>query len=705
VITTAIRLARVGSPAELAAALLLGLGYCAALFAALAPHVPLFAAAAATTYTADWYLHHRHSYLVNRLGKIRAGIAVRFLLRQLLLIVLLAREDLAHTPLFPTAVAGFLLLHALHAPHSALTTLIRMRRTLPVVTRNIDLHKIRVPDAPPRALLSRSTRKLLHLDLPAMAGILTAATTGNPLPGHAGTALTTGCALLYTAALVPCLLGRRVPPAATVLTAVGAWLREYRPTVVLYFSGSAEAAYQVNMWLRTMEHLGARPLVLMRERELMTRLEPTALPVLCVPGGTHLMNLDLSTVRVALYPANVGKNIHLLRVPTMKHVFIGHGDSDKLASVNPFSKVYDQVWTAGRAGRDRYALADVGVADDDVVEVGRPQLAPIETAAGHPRRPVPTVLYAPTWEGWDNSPGNTSLLLAGETLVRRLLAADPPVRLLYRPHPFTGVRDRRARAAHDRIAALVRAAAEARRAGPGLHAEDAGAAAGRLAAGAERDRIDAELAVLTAAGRPGGDEAEESRVSVCDPVRLDRIARLRTARNEAHWRASAPWEHQVVTGGGAPALHDCFNEADALVSDISSVVSDFLASGKPYAVTDSAGLGADAFRHRYTAARAAYVVSGGADGLEDLLAAVRSPSADPLAAARRDLKEYLLGPDRPSSPERFAEAVRTLAAAAEARNLSATTHPTPPLLPAPTQGTKPAPPASSASPVRPGGGA
>ena len=87
------------------------------------------------------------------------------------------------------------------------------------------------------------------------------------------------------------------------------------------------------------------------------------------------MNMDLSTVRVALYAANVGKNIHLLRVPTMKHVFIGHGDSDKLASVNPFSKVYDEVWTAGRAGRDRYAIADVGVRDDDIVEVGRPQLA------------------------------------------------------------------------------------------------------------------------------------------------------------------------------------------------------------------------------------------------------------------------------------------------------------------------------------------
>jgi hypothetical protein len=33
----------------------------------------------------------------------------------------------------------------------------------------------------------------------------------------------------------------------------------------------------------------------------------------------------------------------------MKHVFIGHGDSDKQASFNPFSRVYDEVWVAGAA--------------------------------------------------------------------------------------------------------------------------------------------------------------------------------------------------------------------------------------------------------------------------------------------------------------------------------------------------------------------
>ncbi|NEE54964.1 hypothetical protein G3M55_61585, partial [Streptomyces sp. SID8455] len=180
---------------------------------------------------------------------------------------------------------------------------------------------------------------------------------------------------------------------------VDTWLREYQPTAVLYFSGSNESAYQGNMWLETMARVEGRPLIIMRERGLVPQLSETSVPVLCIPAGTHLMNLDLSTVRVCLYPANVGKNIHILRVPTMKHVFIGHGDSDKLASVNPYSKVYDEVWTAGRAGRDRYALADVGIRDEDIVEVGRPQLEPILSWTGAVKNPIPTVLYAPTWEG------------------------------------------------------------------------------------------------------------------------------------------------------------------------------------------------------------------------------------------------------------------------------------------------------------------
>ncbi|MEU9455556.1 hypothetical protein [Streptomyces sp. NPDC048277] len=665
-ISTAIRVARVGSAAELAAAALMMLGFPVLMIAALVPSVYAFAAAAAVTYLADQYLHHKGSYLISRLSKVRAGLSIRFLIRQLLLILLLARMDLSNGLIFYGAIACFIAFYGLQAPHGALVTLIRNRRRMPVATRNVDLKsRIRIPDAPPQGLLDRSAEKILHLDLAAVVGLLISAVTDSAVAGFIGIAFSLGFGCLYVLVLMPYVRGRKTPPDAdTVLAAVDDWLGEYKPETVLYFSGSKDSTYQVNMWLETMEQLDSRPLVLLRERVILQNLAPTTAPVICVPGGVHLMNMDLSTVRVALYAANVGKNIHLLRVPTMKHVFIGHGDSDKLASVNPFSKAYDEVWTAGRAGRDRYAIADVGVRDDDIVEVGRPQLAPIQGRQSVHEDRVPTVLYAPTWEGWDGNPGNTSLVLAGENIVKKLVKADPPVRVLYKPHPFTGTVSAEAGAAHRRVTALVEKAAAARATDSRFTVD----AAAQAAAKAELTRIETRLTELTRTGDEKRDEAEASRDDVVDLRKHEEVTRLRAEWNEAYWQSLPPHQHAVVTGA-EPRLYDCFNISDAMVSDISSVVSDFIASGKPYAVTDSAGLGVEEFKRANTAVRAAVILSNSAKELGGLLDAVRDPSADPLAAERDELKRYLLGPDEPTSIEQFNGAVAALARKAETRNL------------------------------------
>ena len=112
-ISTAIRVARVGSAAELAAAVLMMLGFPAIMVAALVPSVYAFAAAAAVTYLADHYLHRKGSYLVNRLSKVRAGLSIRFLIRELLLILLLARLSLADNLIYYGAVACFIAFYGL----------------------------------------------------------------------------------------------------------------------------------------------------------------------------------------------------------------------------------------------------------------------------------------------------------------------------------------------------------------------------------------------------------------------------------------------------------------------------------------------------------------------------------------------------------------------------------------------------------------
>src|SRR3712207_7761873 len=64
---------------------------------------------------------------------------------------------------------------------------------------------------------------------------------------------------------------------------------------------------------------------------------------------------------------------------------------------SPVTRVYDEIWVAGQAGRDRYLAVDEGVRAEQIRRVSRPQLAGLSRAP-EPAGGVewgPTVLYAP----------------------------------------------------------------------------------------------------------------------------------------------------------------------------------------------------------------------------------------------------------------------------------------------------------------------
>ena len=136
------------------------------------------------------------------------------------------------------------------------------------------------------------------------------------------------------------------------------------------------------MWLSTLSSVDAKPLIVLRERFMVQKIDATDVPIICFPKVSTMFSLENSTLKMMLHPANAAKTSQVLRIPTVKHAFINHGESDKLSSCNPYAKAYDEVWVAGPAARERYALAEVGVEDKDIVEVGRPQLAPIRPYSG-----------------------------------------------------------------------------------------------------------------------------------------------------------------------------------------------------------------------------------------------------------------------------------------------------------------------------------
>ncbi|KAB1911556.1 CDP-glycerol glycerophosphotransferase family protein [Micromonospora sp. AMSO31t] len=88
---------------------------------------------------------------------------------------------------------------------------------------------------------------------------------------------------------------------------------------------------------------------------------------------------------------------------------------------------------------------------------------------------------------------------------------------------------------------------------------------------------------------------------------------------------------------------DCFNASDAMVSDVSSVVADYLYSEKPFVMVAVSVPGAR-FPEAFPLARAAYVIDAHGGRLQGLDAVLDDfLGSDPLAAARRDLKKYYLG--------------------------------------------------------------
>ncbi|MFF5478310.1 hypothetical protein ACFY5C_13375 [Streptomyces sp. NPDC012935] len=635
-------------PARALVTALLAAAFCAQAVAALRPHVPLLLGATALSLAVEGVLLRWQRGMLSVFAKSHADITVRHVLRDLLLIVCLLRLGEQHRePVYTPLIAGLLAFYVLHCAIQAASVLVRRTRTLPVVTRNIDATALRLSPAPP-ILLRRPGPRLLVFGLPATAGLLATATTDDPRCAALGVALSLGLALVGLCDLLVRLLPSRRPAGEReTLEWLDAWLAEYRPTAGLYFSGGASSAYQANMWLEPLAKLDGRPLIVLRERFMVQKIAPTDVPVLCLPKVSTLMRLEESSLQVLIHPSNSGKTSQVLRIPTLKHTFVNHGESDKLSSCNPYAKAYDEVWVAGPAARERYAYAEVGVEDKDVVEIGRPQLDDVRPYAGPPSGACTTVLYAPTWEGWDGNPGNTSVIEAGENLVRALLA-DAGVRLLYKPHPLTGSVDPRAGAADLRIRELITAANRER---TGERPHDTGELALRTA---ELDRL------TTTDVRASADQLERMLLqSAPEPGRAQAVTRATAAWEEAYWASLPEWEHQVVTAA-RPTLYACFNEADLLISDVSSVISDFLASGKPYAVANTSGLAEDVFRKAFPTVRAGTVLTPDAAGVPELLDAVRHPEKDQLVEARVELKRHLLGPDEPPSQVRFNEAVQSL---------------------------------------------
>ncbi|MDY0909336.1 CDP-glycerol glycerophosphotransferase family protein [Microbacterium sp. CFBP9034] len=232
--------------------------------------------------------------------------------------------------------------------------------------------------------------------------------------------------------------------------------------VAVYFADGDVNMYQMRQWYKPLADLAATwPVVVLSRSATGARalLAEDSPPVAFVPTVRDLEQfIAQQDIRVVLYVNQNTRNFQMFRYGRRWHVFINHGESDKMYMTTNQYKAYDYALIAGDAARERLSrvLWDYDI-DHRTIAIGRPQADHYSGTLPYPPDDRTVVLYAPTWEGDRPSAHYGSVATHGEALASALLATGRH-RLIYRPHPRSGVVDPEYGAANRRIIAAIAAA-------------------------------------------------------------------------------------------------------------------------------------------------------------------------------------------------------------------------------------------------------
>ncbi|HEY9290708.1 MAG TPA: CDP-glycerol glycerophosphotransferase family protein [Microlunatus sp.] len=231
--------------------------------------------------------------------------------------------------------------------------------------------------------------------------------------------------------------------------------------VLLHFPDLPVNLYQIRQWYGPLEQLSRQrsTAILCYEPETAEIIrQETSLPVLLIRGSADFDHVrDVHRPKVILYPNQNYTNFGILGLNTCQHAFICHGESDKIYMASNWMKVFNYDLVAGQAAKDRLRRRLFGYdVEAQTIEIGRPQIDVEYTSPFSFGRGRTTILYAPTWEGGRTSMRYGSVASHGVAMAEALLA-DPRYRLIYRPHPRTGVVLAEQRVADERIRALIAA--------------------------------------------------------------------------------------------------------------------------------------------------------------------------------------------------------------------------------------------------------
>ncbi|MFM9878045.1 MAG: CDP-glycerol glycerophosphotransferase family protein [Rhodoglobus sp.] len=216
-------------------------------------------------------------------------------------------------------------------------------------------------------------------------------------------------------------------------------------TIAVYFADSKVNLYQLRQWYAPLAEINETWPVAIISRSPGAVLElwdESPVPAVYLrkvsdlEGFVHTQNL-----KIVFYVNQNAKNFQMFRYGRMWHVFINHGESDKMYMTTNQYKAYDFSLVAGDAAIDRlrHRLWNFNLVGR-VLPIGRPQADHFAGELPYTPDDRTVVLYAPTWEGDRDAAAYGSIASHGVTLANSLLATGRH-RLIYRPHPRSGVVD------------------------------------------------------------------------------------------------------------------------------------------------------------------------------------------------------------------------------------------------------------------------
>ena len=232
--------------------------------------------------------------------------------------------------------------------------------------------------------------------------------------------------------------------------------------VVVYFADTRVNMYQIRQWYAPLAELAkTRPVAIIARSPgtMLNLLDESPVPVVYLRQMADLEKfIHTQNIKIVFYVNQNTKNFQMFRYGRMWHVFINHGESDKMYMTTNQFKAYDYSLVAGDAARERLSrkLWNFDV-DAKTLSIGRPQADHFAGELPYPADDRTVVLYAPTWEGDRPSAAYGSIATHGVALVSALLATGTH-RVLYRPHPRSGVLDPAYAAANKSIIAAIAAA-------------------------------------------------------------------------------------------------------------------------------------------------------------------------------------------------------------------------------------------------------